>query len=87
MKIGNFDLKNVSLGTWIRTLALILGVANQILVMYGKEIIPYNSEDVEMWVTSAITVITTMTAWWKNNSFTKEAQGADDAMHEAKAIQ
>ena len=39
------DFKNVNFGTWIRTIGLIIALVNQVLVMNGKSILPFSSEE------------------------------------------
>ena len=43
----------------------------------GKSPLPIESTTVEQLVTASITSIAALIAWWKNNSFTKEAIAAD----------
>lgn len=43
----------------------------------GKSPLPIESATVEQLVTAGITSIAALIAWWKNNSFTKEAIAAD----------
>lgn len=71
------NLKGVTIQTWVRTLILIVALVNQALVVFGvsnKEI------DLNSWAnygTYLLTVITSIWSWWKNNSFTLDAQSAD----------
>lgn len=66
--------------TIIRTIILILALANQALAVMGKEKIPITDDDVYQLVTLLITICTGMWAWWKNNSFTQPAIKADAYM-------
>lgn len=84
LKNGNFDFKNISMGTILRTIVLGFALVNQLLVTLGYPIIEVKSEDLEMWLTNGLTIVTALIAWWKNNSFTKQAQSADEAMGESK---
>ena len=68
---------NISAGTIARTLCLLLALLNQVLCALGKSPLPIESETVNQLVTSGITVVAALIAWWKNNSFTKEAIAAD----------
>ncbi len=70
--------------TIIRTIVLGLALVNQVLSMFGMGLIPIEDATVEALVTSAATVITAVWAWWKNNSFTKNAQEADAYMAKLK---
>lgn len=71
-------------GTIIRTVVLFVALVNQILVMGGKSPLPFEDAEVEMFVSTALTAVASLIAWWKNNSITKEAQEADAYMWELK---
>ena len=75
------NLKGVSKQTWARTIVLLLALVNQALVMFG---ITDNEVELETWtqyVAYAFTVISAVWSWWKNNSFTKTAQEADNLLN------
>lgn len=76
---------NISAGTIARTLCLLLALLNQVLCALGKSPLPIESETVNQLVTSGITVVAALIAWWKNNSFTKEAIAADKEYDRLKA--
>lgn len=76
-----FNFKGVSVQTWARTLVLILALVSQLCVILGKR---SEAIDVDQWqeyVTYALTVISSIWAWWKNNSFTDKAQNADKLLN------
>ena len=58
---------------------------NQVLCAIGKSPLPIESETLNQLVTSGITVVAALIAWWKNNSFTKEAIAADKEYNRLKA--
>lgn len=64
--------------TIIRTIVLILALANQVLAIYGKEKIPITEDEVYQIVTLIVTIASSLWAWWKNNSFTAPAIKADE---------
>jgi len=64
--------------TIIRTIVLILALANQALAICGKEKIPVTDDEIYQLVTLIITIGSALWAWWKNNSFTKPAIKADE---------
>ena len=68
----------VSPATWARTAVLILALLNQILSATGHSPIPVESEELERLISTGLTVGAAIWAWWKNNSFTKEAIAADN---------
>ena len=63
--------------TLIRTVILIYALLNQILIFNGHSILPIGEEQLTELVGVAFVVATALIAWWKNNSFTKEAIKAD----------
>ena len=75
-----FNFKGVTVQTWARTLVLLLALISQLLVVVGR---CTKAIDIDRWqeyVTYALTVIGSVWAWWKNNSFTKDAQVADSTI-------
>ncbi len=69
--------KKITKGTFIRTILLVLALINQILAVFGKSPIPIDDDTVTNLISTAWTVIASLIAWWKNNSFTKKAIEAD----------
>lgn len=67
----------VSVSTIIRTMCLILALANQGLTIAGYSPLPIENETVAQLVSLAATIIASLAAWWKNNSFTQKAIAAD----------
>ena len=76
---------NITAGTIARTAVLLLALTNQLLSAMGKSPLPIESTTVEQLVTAGITTIAALVAWWKNNSFTKEAIAADKEYDRLKA--
>lgn len=74
----------VSIATLARTAALAFALANQVSSAAGKPLLPIESSEVEQFVTTGLTIATSIAAWWKNNSFTPEALEGDRAMNAAK---
>lgn len=73
MKIDN--------GTLVRTILLILAWVNQILAMNHISPIPVD----EMTISTVITGVFSLWAWWKNNNFTHAAKKGQEKIHEVKA--
>ena len=74
------NLKGVTVQTWARTIVLLLALISQLCVILGKRT---EAIDIDRWteyVTYAVTVISSVWAWWKNNSFTQQAQDADNIL-------
>ena len=76
--------KKVKPETIIRTIVLILALANQVLAIYGKQAIPITEDEVYQTVTLIVTVGSALWAWWKNNSFTRPAIEADEYMEKLR---
>lgn len=76
---------NITAGTIARTAVLLLALTNQMLSAMGKSPLPIESATVEQLVTAGITTIAALIAWWKNNSFTREAIMADKEYDRLKA--
>lgn len=69
---------NATPATIARTVCFFLAMINQILVSTGHSIIPISNEQVETYITLTFTIVASVVAWWKNNSFTKKAVAADN---------
>lgn len=73
--------------TIIRTIVLILALANNVLAIYGKEKIPITENEVYQLITQIVTICTALWTWWKNNSFTQPAIKADEYMEKLRQEQ
>ena len=70
--------------TIVRTVILTMALINQILTTTGHSVIPVTDEQVTELLTLVFTVGASLWAWWKNNSFTKNAIEADMILEELK---
>ena len=68
----------MSKGTIIRTVLLVLALVNQLLAVFGISPLPLEDETMTELLSLGFTAVTAIAAWWKNNSFTKKAQAADE---------
>lgn len=75
----------VKVETIVRLIVLLIALINQLLVAVGKSPLPFENETVNEFVSALVTVLAAAWAWWKNNSFTKEAIEADEIMKQKKA--
>ena len=75
----------VTAGTIARTIVLALALINQILTVFGYNMIDISTETINTLISTIFTVITAIITFWKNNSFTKAAIEADEVMKELKA--
>ena len=76
--------KKISAGTLIRTAALGLALANQLLSAAGKPLLPIDNAQLEQMISTGFTVGAAQAAWWKNNSFTAAAIEGDKRMNSLK---
>ena len=76
--------KKISAGTLTRTAVLGLALTNQLLSAAGKPLLPIDNAQLEQMISTGFTFGAALAAWWKNNSFTKEAIEADDFMARLK---
>ena len=70
--------ENVKLDTILRTALLVLALINQVLTSTGHAIIPISDDQLVEFITLGFTIVTSLVAMWKNNSFTKNAIRADN---------
>lgn len=71
-------MNKIKVSTMTRTAVLILALANQVLSATGHSPIPVDDAQLEQLISTGMTVGAAIWAWWKNNSFTKEAIAADN---------
>ena len=71
-------MKKISTETMVRTIVLAFALLNQVLTMFGVNPLPFSAEEVYQGCTALLTVVSSLWAWWKNNSFTEEAIRADE---------
>ena len=65
----------------MRTIVLIIALIGQFLVILGRKTEAINIDQWTEYVTYAVTAISSVWAWWKNNSFTRKAQEADNILN------
>lgn len=75
---------NIKKDTIIRTVILILALVNQILESTGHSVIPVDNETITEFLSLLFTIGASLWAWWKNNSFTKNARIADKVLDDLK---
>lgn len=71
------DTKQITTGTIVRTLCLVLALANQVMTVCGKTPLPITDAQVADAVALIATIGASLWAWWKNNSFTEHAIAGD----------
>ena len=75
--MNRINLKSVDKSTWIRTFVLLAALINQALVIFGVTEKKIDEESFTCIASYALTAISSIWSWWKNNSFTERAQQAD----------
>nr|DAM77359.1 MAG TPA: holin [Bacteriophage sp.] len=77
--------KKATVETIVRTIVLAATLLNQLLTMFGKNPLPFAEDELYSMLTAVVTVIVTIWAWWKNNSFTSKAIQADEYLAKLKS--
>ncbi len=73
-------MNKISKETIIRTIVLVVTLVNTVLTTFGKNPLPFSDTQVYQAISSVCTIVATIWAWWKNNSFTSAAIKADEYM-------
>lgn len=68
----------VQTATIIRTVCLVLTFVNQMFAIFGIKTIAITDEQVNLFISTGVTIGVSVWTWWKNNSFTQHALKADD---------
>lgn len=76
----------IETGTIVRTVLLVLALINQFLSISGHAVLPIEDAQVEVLLTTGITVVISVITWWKNNSFTQAAIRGDKEMISLKEM-
>ncbi len=71
-------MSNVKRETIIRTILLVVALVNQVLIVTGHSVLPVSDEQITEVISLVFTIGASLWAWWKNNSFTKNAIEADN---------
>lgn len=74
----------IKASTIARTVVLFLALANQVMVAFGWSPIEIDEDSVYTLVSTVVTIVTAVWAWWENNSFTQAAIKADKVLEEEK---
>ena len=82
--MSNTNELNVKISTIVRTVCLFLALVNQLLSASGHTVLPIEDAQVEVVISTVITIGVALWNWWKNNSFTKPAIAADVYMAQLK---
>lgn len=75
-------MRTIKPDTIARTITLFIALANEVLAVFGKEAFPITEDTVYQVVSLVALIGASVWAWWKNNSFTKNAIEADRVLAE-----
>lgn len=79
------NLKDVDKLTWVRIVSLLVILINLVSVsLFDFKLLPFTDDQIYEGVSIILTIIVTVWATWKNNSFTDEAQIVDVRLKELK---
>ena len=78
-------MNTVKKDTIIRTIVLIVALVNQALTLAGKNPLPFEDDEIVNALSYAFTTAASLWAWWKNNSFTRNAIKADEVLAQLNA--
>lgn len=78
-------MNTVKKDTIIRTIVLIVALINQALTLADKNPLPFEDDEIVNVLSYAFTLGASLWAWWKNNSFTKNAIKADEVLAQLNA--
>lgn len=83
-KKSNSVEPKIEKSTIVRTAVFFVATLNTLLNAFGYKTLPFTSEEVSVGVAAVFDVVVSVWAWWKNNSFTKDAIEADRQMRLSK---
>jgi SPP1 family holin len=67
-------------GTIIRTVVLIVALANQLLITAGHSPLPFDDAQLETVISGVFTIVASGIAWFKNNFITKKGRLQKDVL-------
>ncbi len=68
----------------IRLLVALVPVLNIVLTALGKSPLPFSQEEVNVGLSTIVSVAGILWAWWKNNNITIEARIAQNTLDQLK---
>ncbi len=74
-------------GTIIRSIMFFIVLINLVLEKLGYDVLDISESEVGVLVELGISLAIVILSWWKNNSFTKNAQKADEYLAELKRME
>lgn len=82
-KIKNLGVSFLRAGkdTQMRTVTLFIALINMLVTQLGYNKLIVSSEEAWQWVTTVLVIVTSLIAWWNNNSYSNAALEADAVKH------
>lgn len=74
-------MKNISKGTIIRLIVVLLVIVNMVLKVFDKSPLDIDEGTVAYWIETIIEIAIIAVGFWKNNSFSDAAIKADEFLH------
>lgn len=74
----------IKASTIARTVVLFIALANQVMIALGWSPIDVEEDSIYTLVSTVVTIVSAIVAWWENNSFTQAALKADEVLKEEK---
>lgn len=78
-------MQNISKGTIVRTIALVIVIINLILKAAGKPLLDIEEGTILYWLEWLIEIAVVVVSFWKNNSFTPAAIKADEFLQQLRS--
>lgn len=75
---------NIKKSTVVRTIMFAIVLVNWVLKYFGKSPIAVDESVVYQCIECVVSIIILVLSFWKNNSFTKNAQKADEYLEKLK---
>ncbi len=72
--------------TIIRSICLAIVLINMVLKSTGHDVLNVDESQIAEFIEMIISVLVIVLSWWKNNSFTANAQKADRFLEELKKM-
>lgn len=77
-------MQNISKGTIVRTIALLIVIINLILKAAGKPLLDIEEGTILYWLEWLLEIAVVVVSFWKNNSFTPAAIKADEFLQQLR---
>lgn len=77
IKMMLISLRNVTPSSWVRLILLLASVIGVAARLFGADFAADNEEFAKDVASLAVLIVSSASAYWKNNSFTEAAQAAD----------